>query len=182
MLIHQLPVLFFVEDFFVLERSISGINDDVSLEVEYPFELTQTDVEQVANAARQSFEKPDMRAWTRQFDMAQALTPHQTLTFAIFKELVEINTVSDSGDTARAADAMAARLRSGRFAASDVQVFKPAPRKGNLIVRYRGTGGGYFPAGSGIMSPRCDWPPLLATSTNSKDALWIGTMSVFSVE
>ena len=66
---------------------------------------------------------------------AQPLTPHQRLAFDIFKELVEINTVSDTGDTARAADAMAARLRSARFTASEVQVFKPAPRKGNLVAR-----------------------------------------------
>ena len=54
--------------------------------------------------------------------------------------LVEINTVSTTGDTARAAAAMAARLRSGGFAESDVQVFTPAPRKGNLVARLRGTG------------------------------------------
>src|SRR5262245_60100497 len=71
---------------------------------------------------------------------AQSLTPQQKLTFEIFKELVEINTVSETGDTARAADAMAARLRAARFAAQDMQVFKPAPRKGNLIARIRGTG------------------------------------------
>jgi acetylornithine deacetylase/succinyl-diaminopimelate desuccinylase-like protein len=73
---------------------------------------------------------------------AQSLTPHQKLPFDIFKELVEINTESDTGDTARAADAMAARLRTARFAASDVQVFKPAPRKGNLVARLRGSGAG----------------------------------------
>jgi acetylornithine deacetylase/succinyl-diaminopimelate desuccinylase-like protein len=71
---------------------------------------------------------------------AQTLKPHQKLAFDIFKELVEINTVSDTGDTARAADAMAARLRSARFTASEFQVFKPAPRKGNLVARLRGTG------------------------------------------
>jgi acetylornithine deacetylase/succinyl-diaminopimelate desuccinylase-like protein len=35
---------------------------------------------------------------------------------------------------------MAARLRAAGFAGDDVQVFKPAPRKGNLVARLRGTG------------------------------------------
>jgi acetylornithine deacetylase/succinyl-diaminopimelate desuccinylase-like protein len=59
---------------------------------------------------------------------------------AIYKELVEINTVTATGDTGLAADAMAARLRGAGFAESDVQVFKPALRKGNLVARLHGTG------------------------------------------
>jgi acetylornithine deacetylase/succinyl-diaminopimelate desuccinylase-like protein len=35
---------------------------------------------------------------------------------------------------------MAARLRAAGFEGSDVQVFKPAPRKGNLVARLHGTG------------------------------------------
>src|SRR5260221_12791025 len=35
---------------------------------------------------------------------------------------------------------MAARLRSAGFPAADVQVFTPAPRKGNLVARLRGSG------------------------------------------
>jgi acetylornithine deacetylase/succinyl-diaminopimelate desuccinylase-like protein len=58
----------------------------------------------------------------------------------IYKELIEINTVTATGDTANAAQAMAARLLAGGFAAADVQVFTPAPRKGNLVARLRGTG------------------------------------------
>ena len=72
--------------------------------------------------------------------LAQTLTPQQQLAFDIFKELVEINTVTATGDTGRAADAMAARLRAAGFSGDDVQVFKPAPRKGNLVARLRGTG------------------------------------------
>jgi acetylornithine deacetylase/succinyl-diaminopimelate desuccinylase-like protein len=68
------------------------------------------------------------------------LTSQQQLAASIYKELVEINTVTETGDTARAADAMAARLRAGGFDAADVQVFKPAPRKGNLVARLRGAG------------------------------------------
>src|ERR1700691_1085595 len=69
-----------------------------------------------------------------------SLTPQQQLAFDIYKELVEINTVTDTGDTGRAADAMAARLRAAGFDGADVHVFKPAPRKGNLVARLRGTG------------------------------------------
>src|SRR5215468_3731793 len=71
---------------------------------------------------------------------AQALTAQQQRAFDIYKELVEINTVTATGDTGRAADAMAARLIAAGFDSADVQVFKPAPRKGNLVARLRGTG------------------------------------------
>src|SRR4029077_19933156 len=71
---------------------------------------------------------------------AQTLTAQQQLALDIYKELVEINTVTNTGDTERAADAMAARLRAAGLDAADVQVFKPAPRKGNLVARLRGTG------------------------------------------
>jgi len=71
---------------------------------------------------------------------AQPHTAHQQLTFEIYKELVEINTVTATGDTAKAAAAMAARLRAAGFTAPDLQVFTPAPRKGNLVARLRGTG------------------------------------------
>jgi acetylornithine deacetylase/succinyl-diaminopimelate desuccinylase-like protein len=70
----------------------------------------------------------------------EALSPNQKLTFDIFKELVEIDTTTASGDTARAADAMARRLRDAGFPEADIQVFSPAPRKGNLVARLRGTG------------------------------------------
>jgi acetylornithine deacetylase/succinyl-diaminopimelate desuccinylase-like protein len=71
---------------------------------------------------------------------AQPSTPQERLAFDIYKELVEINTVTATGDTGRAADAMAARLIAAGFPAADVHVFKPAPRKGNVVARLRGTG------------------------------------------
>src|SRR5712691_6635913 len=71
---------------------------------------------------------------------AQTLSPNQQLARDIYKELVEINTVTATGDTARAAEAMAARLRAAGFEGSDVQVLTPAPRKGNLVARLRGAG------------------------------------------
>jgi acetylornithine deacetylase/succinyl-diaminopimelate desuccinylase-like protein len=71
---------------------------------------------------------------------AEALSPQQQLAFDIYKELVEINTVTATGDTAQAAEAMAARLRAAGFADDDIHVFQPAPHKGNLVARLRGTG------------------------------------------
>ncbi len=70
----------------------------------------------------------------------QTLTSHQQLARDIHKELVEINTVTATGDTLQAADAMAARLKAAGFPDADVQVFSPAPRKGNLVARLHGTG------------------------------------------
>jgi acetylornithine deacetylase/succinyl-diaminopimelate desuccinylase-like protein len=64
----------------------------------------------------------------------------QKLAREIYKELVEINTVTNSGDTGQAADAMAARLKAAGIPAADIHVFKPAPKKGNLVARLRGTG------------------------------------------
>src|SRR5262249_56125602 len=71
---------------------------------------------------------------------AETRTAQQQLAVDIYKELVEITTVTATGDTARAAEAMAARLRAAGLSASDVQVFTSAPRKGNLVARLRGTG------------------------------------------
>ena len=96
---------------------------------------------------------PLLRSWTvltlAAFAIAQAATPaeapqpllaHQQLARDIYRELIEINTVTATGDTAQAADAMAARLRAGGLPEADVQVFKPAPKKGNLVARLHGTG------------------------------------------
>ena len=69
-----------------------------------------------------------------------ALTPHQQLMREIYQELVEINTTNSVGDNTRAAEAMARRLIAAGFPAADVQVLTPAPRKGNLVARLRGSG------------------------------------------
>ncbi|MCA1457837.1 M20/M25/M40 family metallo-hydrolase [Bradyrhizobium sp. BRP22] len=71
---------------------------------------------------------------------AEGLSPERQFARDVYQELIEINTVTATGDTAKAAEAMAARLRAAGFADSDVQVFSPAPRKGNLVARLRGSG------------------------------------------
>jgi acetylornithine deacetylase/succinyl-diaminopimelate desuccinylase-like protein len=60
----------------------------------------------------------------------------------IYKELIEINTTDTPvGNVTKAAEAMAARLKAAGFAATDMQVIGPDPKKGNLILRWHGTGG-----------------------------------------
>jgi acetylornithine deacetylase/succinyl-diaminopimelate desuccinylase-like protein len=66
---------------------------------------------------------------------------NDALAREIYKELVEINTTdTPAGNVTKAAEAMAARLRAAGFAASDMRVLGPDPRKGNLVARLRGTG------------------------------------------
>ena len=61
---------------------------------------------------------------------------------SVLQELIEINTTASAGDVTAAAEAIARRLRAGGFAGEDVQVIVPAAKKGNVIARLRGTGGG----------------------------------------
>jgi acetylornithine deacetylase/succinyl-diaminopimelate desuccinylase-like protein len=71
--------------------------------------------------------------------LAQA-DPQEMRAREIFKQLVEINTTHSVGSTTTAAEAMAARFEAAGFPDADVRVLAQVPRKGNLIVRYRGTG------------------------------------------
>jgi acetylornithine deacetylase/succinyl-diaminopimelate desuccinylase-like protein len=71
---------------------------------------------------------------------AEELSANQKLAHDIYKELLEIDTTTATGDTKAAADAMAARLKAAGFPDADIQVFSPAPRKGNLVARLHGTG------------------------------------------
>jgi acetylornithine deacetylase/succinyl-diaminopimelate desuccinylase-like protein len=73
---------------------------------------------------------------------SQTLDPHQKLTLDIYRELIEINTVHPHGDNTAAARAMAKRLLDAGFDAKDVEVVEPAPKKGNLVARFRGNGAG----------------------------------------
>ncbi len=67
--------------------------------------------------------------------------PHEQRAREIYKELVEINTTdTPAGSVTKAAEAMAARLRSAGFPETDIRLLGPAPNKFNLVARYRGTG------------------------------------------
>src|SRR5438876_9766908 len=84
--------------------------------------------------------------WLRLFAGLVFLLPPQDqvdneLARDIYKELIEINTTESVGNTAIAAEAMAARLKAAGFPEDDIQVLAPNPRKGNLEPRYRGNNG-----------------------------------------
>ena len=71
---------------------------------------------------------------------AAAQEPSRDVARSILQELIEINTTDSAGDNTAAAEAMARRLRAAGFAAADLEVVVPAPKKGNLVVRLRGSG------------------------------------------
>src|SRR5262245_66090016 len=73
---------------------------------------------------------------------AQTRTLEEQAFLDVYRELVEINTTDSVGDNTKEAEAMAVRLRAAGFPAADVQVLAPHPRKGNLVARLRGSGGG----------------------------------------
>jgi acetylornithine deacetylase/succinyl-diaminopimelate desuccinylase-like protein len=72
--------------------------------------------------------------------LAADAAAEQKLFGEIYQELVEINTSHSAGDNTKAANAMAKRLRDAGFAEAELQLFEPFPRKGNLVVRFKGSG------------------------------------------
>lgn len=58
----------------------------------------------------------------------------------IFQQLIEINTTDSGGSTTVAAEAMRQRFADAGFPANDLFVGGPNDRKGNLVVRLRGSG------------------------------------------
>ncbi|MBX9855364.1 MAG: M20/M25/M40 family metallo-hydrolase [Gemmatimonadaceae bacterium] len=94
-----------------------------------------------------------------------SLTPDQAAARAIYKEMVEINTVDDSvGSVTKAAQAMAAHFRAAGFPDADMHLVGPAaaPTKQNLVVRYRGKGRGkpilLLAHLDVVQALRSDWP------------------------
>src|SRR5262245_5854142 len=71
---------------------------------------------------------------------AEPRSAEQQAFVGIYRDLVEINTTDSVGDSLRAAQAMAERLRAGGFPAENIRVISSGPRKGNLVARLRGTG------------------------------------------
>lgn len=83
-----------------------------------------------------------LAAWLPLAVYSATLPPreYQKLAHDIYKQLIEINTSYSTGATTPAAEAVAARLRSEGFPASDIQVLGAAPHKMNVVVRYHGAG------------------------------------------
>ena len=78
--------------------------------------------------------------WAGAQTTAPALTAEQQRFHAIYKELVEINTTDSVGNNTEAARAMQKHLLAAGFQADEMQLFEPFPRKGNLVVRFKGDG------------------------------------------
>jgi acetylornithine deacetylase/succinyl-diaminopimelate desuccinylase-like protein len=75
------------------------------------------------------------------FTSSAQIAPHEQQARDIYKELVEINTTdTPAGNVTKAAEAMAERLKAAGFAATDIQVLGPNPKKHNLVFRWHGTG------------------------------------------
>jgi acetylornithine deacetylase/succinyl-diaminopimelate desuccinylase-like protein len=70
----------------------------------------------------------------------EGLTAEQQRFHDIYKQLVEINTTNSVGNNTEAARAMQKHLLDAGFAAGDIQLFEPFPRKGNLVLRFKGNG------------------------------------------
>jgi acetylornithine deacetylase/succinyl-diaminopimelate desuccinylase-like protein len=62
------------------------------------------------------------------------------LAHDIYKEFVEFPSGFTTGATTPIAEAAAARLKAAGFSDADIFVGGAIPKKGNLVVRYRGTG------------------------------------------
>ena len=63
------------------------------------------------------------------------------LAHDIYKQIIEIKSGYTSGATTPVADAIAARLKAEGFPDSDIFLGGVIPSKGNLVVRYHGSGG-----------------------------------------
>jgi Acetylornithine deacetylase/Succinyl-diaminopimelate desuccinylase and related deacylases len=84
---------------------------------------------------------------TGQVGPRKASTDHERLARDVYAELVNTNTMDTVGSTTKAVRLIAKRFLDAGFPAEDVQILIPPgdSTKGNLVVRYRGTGGANGP-------------------------------------
>jgi acetylornithine deacetylase/succinyl-diaminopimelate desuccinylase-like protein len=64
----------------------------------------------------------------------------QRLAREIYKQMIEVKSGFSTGATTPIAESVAARFKAAGFPASDIFVGGAIPTKGNVVVRYRGTG------------------------------------------
>jgi acetylornithine deacetylase/succinyl-diaminopimelate desuccinylase-like protein len=73
----------------------------------------------------------------------QPLSPAlQQVAHDVLRDIVNINTSVEGTGTTAAARAIVERLEAAGFGDGDIHLVGPVPKNQNLIVRYRGTGGG----------------------------------------
>ena len=70
----HLPVTLLGEQLLFFERRVAGIDDDIGLEVEHALEVAERHVEQMADAAREALEEPDVGRPAQRARCGQALT------------------------------------------------------------------------------------------------------------
>jgi acetylornithine deacetylase/succinyl-diaminopimelate desuccinylase-like protein len=76
-----------------------------------------------------------------QSSLPHASTADRTEALAIFKQLIEINTTdTPQGSVTAGTEATQKRFLDAGFAAEDVHLLGPDPRKQNLVVRFRAAG------------------------------------------
>jgi acetylornithine deacetylase/succinyl-diaminopimelate desuccinylase-like protein len=66
--------------------------------------------------------------------------PEKQLAHDIYKEFIEIRSGYNTGETTLVAQAAAARLKAAGFPDSDIALGGASDKKGNIVVRYHGTG------------------------------------------
>lgn len=66
--------------------------------------------------------------------------PEKQLARDIYKQFIEVPSGFTTGSTTPIAEATAARLKAAGFADADIFAGGAIPKKGNLVVRYRGSG------------------------------------------
>jgi hypothetical protein len=76
MLLLKLPIPLLVEQFLELEGSIPRIHHDIFFKIQNLLQVPEGHVEEIADAGRNRFEKPDVDDAGGQLDMPQALAPH----------------------------------------------------------------------------------------------------------
>src|SRR5579871_2293334 len=73
-LLIELALALVADDFGTLQfGNLAGVDNDEGFEIENALQFAQRDVEQVADAARQTFEEPDVGAGAGEFDVPQSL-------------------------------------------------------------------------------------------------------------
>jgi hypothetical protein len=75
-LVLRLEILFLRKELTLLERSETGLDDDVVLEIEDALEILQRHVQHEADAGRQRLQEPDMGDGRSELDMAHAVAAH----------------------------------------------------------------------------------------------------------
>ncbi|PXX69290.1 acetylornithine deacetylase/succinyl-diaminopimelate desuccinylase-like protein [Nocardia tenerifensis] len=93
-----------------------------------------------ATACNSEASKNDASSTSSSTSTSVAAQDNTKLFHDIYKQLVETDTSHSTGSTTVAANAVRQRLLDAGFAESDIQIFEPVERKGDLMLRFAGSG------------------------------------------